>query len=266
MCGELRRLTVGAFTVDRAGIAGADRRDSRAGPGPLDPREALPHLPVRELTARRLACCTAGRSCRRARTARAAGARTAAGRRWPPRTARLRSLAVFGGDRGRAGRGRAGRRGVALGSFDGVHLGHRRVIERAMAAAAGRRHALQRGHVRAASDRRCCVPSWRPAELSTPQRRLELVAELGAGRADRDPLRPRVLADRARGVRERGARPARWGPATGGLGRNFRYGHRAQGIDRDAGGVRRSGSASRSSRHRCWRWTARRCRRRGSAT
>ena len=69
-------------------------------------------------------------------------------------------------------------RTVALGSFDGVHLGHRRVIEGAIAAAAERG---TRSSVVTFEPHPIVVlrPELAPHELSTPQRRSQLVAELG---------------------------------------------------------------------------------------
>ena len=116
---------------------------------------------------------------------------------------------------------------VALGSFDGVHLGHRRVIGRAVEAAA------QRG-ARAAvvtfdpHPMQVLRPELAPRELSTPQRRAELIAELEPDELivirfthefsllDHERFAEAVLRDRLNAVLVI-------------VGRNFRYGHRAQG-------------------------------------
>ena len=118
-------------------------------------------------------------------------------------------------------------RTVALGSFDGVHLGHRRVIESAIAAAAERG---TRSSVVTFEPHPIVVlrPELAPHELSTPQRRSQLVAELGPdelivirfdhafSQIEHDQFAERVLHDTldARLVI---------------VGRNYRYGHRAQG-------------------------------------
>ena len=65
-----------------------------------------------------------------------------------------------------------GPRAVALGTFDGVHLGHRRVIEAAREAGPGRRSSRStRIHARRSGNR--------VELLSTLERRLELLADLG---------------------------------------------------------------------------------------
>jgi riboflavin kinase / FMN adenylyltransferase len=64
------------------------------------------------------------------------------------------------------------RRAVAIGTFDGVHLGHRRVIEAALAA--GQRPAVVTFHPHPRT-----ILGNRVELLSTVGRRLELIAELG---------------------------------------------------------------------------------------
>ena len=120
-----------------------------------------------------------------------------------------------------------GRRAIALGSFDGVHLGHRRVIERTIEAAA--REGLTAAVVTFEPHPMAVLhPELAPLELSTPARKQQLVAELGIDemvqiRFDRafsllehERFAQQVLAD---GL---GAKLVI-------VGRNFRYGHRAQG-------------------------------------
>ncbi|HVI37735.1 MAG TPA: riboflavin kinase, partial [Gaiellales bacterium] len=118
-------------------------------------------------------------------------------------------------------------RTVALGSFDGVHLGHRRVIETAIAAAAERG---TRSSVVTFEPHPMVVlrPELAPHELSTPERRSQLVAELGPdelivirfdhafSQIEHDQFAERVLHE---------ALDARLVI----VGRNYRYGHRAQG-------------------------------------
>jgi riboflavin kinase/FMN adenylyltransferase len=70
------------------------------------------------------------------------------------------------------------RRAVALGTFDGVHVGHRRVVQTAIehARMLGARSAVATFHPRPVS---VLVPDRAPDSLSTLERRLELLA--GAG-------------------------------------------------------------------------------------
>ncbi len=67
-----------------------------------------------------------------------------------------------------------GERAVALGTFDGVHLGHRRVIEAALAAGPQAAVLTFDPHPRVALGNRVEL-------ISTLERRLELIAELGVG-------------------------------------------------------------------------------------
>jgi len=119
------------------------------------------------------------------------------------------------------------RRAIALGSFDGVHLGHRRVIEATMAAA---RDAGLRSSVVTFQPHPMAVlrPEIAPHELSSPERRARLIAELEPDELvvipfthefsllDHEAFAEHVLAERL-------------GAASVSVGRNFRYGHRAQG-------------------------------------
>jgi riboflavin kinase/FMN adenylyltransferase len=119
------------------------------------------------------------------------------------------------------------RRAIALGSFDGVHLGHRRVIEATMAAA---RDAGVRSSVVTFQPHPMAVlrPEIAPHELSSPERRAQLIASLGPDELvvirftrefsllDHAAFAEQVLAERL-------------GAVTVSVGRNFRYGHRAQG-------------------------------------
>jgi len=119
------------------------------------------------------------------------------------------------------------RRAIALGSFDGVHLGHRRVIEATMAAA---RDAGLRSSVVTFQPHPMVVlrPEIAPHELSSPERRARLIGQLGPDELvvipfthefsllDHEAFAEQVLAERL-------------GAAIVSVGRNFRYGHRAQG-------------------------------------
>ena len=62
----------------------------------------------------------------------------------------------------------AAARAVAIGSFDGVHLGHRRVIERTIAAARERDLTRHRGHASTRIRWPSCGPNWRRS--SCPRR------------------------------------------------------------------------------------------------
>jgi riboflavin kinase/FMN adenylyltransferase len=121
----------------------------------------------------------------------------------------------------------AGERAVALGSFDGVHLGHRAVIGAAVATAAerGLRSAVITFHPPPIAVLR---PEVKLVQLSALSRRAALIAELGADELvivrfdhefaalDADAFAARVLA---------GALGARHVS----VGENFHYGHGAKG-------------------------------------
>jgi riboflavin kinase/FMN adenylyltransferase len=121
----------------------------------------------------------------------------------------------------------AAARAVAIGSFDGVHLGHRRVIERTIAAARERNLTAT---VVSFDPHPMAVlrPELAPLELSTPARKQVLVAEMGV-----DEL-VWIRFDRAFSMldHERFAEEV-LSQALGArlviVGRNFHYGHRAQG-------------------------------------
>jgi riboflavin kinase / FMN adenylyltransferase len=118
-------------------------------------------------------------------------------------------------------------RSVALGSFDGVHLGHRAVIGAAVATAAerGLRSAVITFHPPPIAILR---PEVQLVQLSSLSRRAALISELGADELvivrfdrefaglDADAFAARVLAQML------GARHVS-------VGENFHYGHRAQG-------------------------------------
>jgi riboflavin kinase / FMN adenylyltransferase len=129
------------------------------------------------------------------------------------------------------------RRSLALGSFDGVHLGHRRVIETAVATARARGlvSAVATFHPHPMAVLR---PEIAPKELSSLERRSSLVAELGPdelvvvrfthafSQLDAERFSAEVLS-------------IRLGAEHVTVGENFRYGHRASGtVDtlRESGG------------------------------
>lgn len=118
-------------------------------------------------------------------------------------------------------------RAVAIGSFDGVHVGHRAVIERTMALAAedGLRSSVVTFHPHPVSVLR---PELAPRELSTPERKRELVAQIGPDEL----VVIHFGLELSRHTHEEFARDVIAG-ALGArrvvVGTNFRYGNRAQG-------------------------------------
>src|SRR5262249_19160864 len=118
-------------------------------------------------------------------------------------------------------------RALALGSFDGVHLGHQEVIGRALGAA---RERGVRASVATFEPHPMTVlrPELAPRELGTPQRQVELVEEtcvdeLVLIRFDHafSQLTPDEFADQVLGAALRARHVV--------VGANFRYGHRAAG-------------------------------------
>jgi len=114
----------------------------------------------------------------------------------------------------------AAERAIALGSFDGVHVGHRRVLEAAQAARLRTTVVTFWPHPRT-------VLGNRVELLTTLERRLELLAEAGMDEAlvveftkDLAQLDPREFAESL--LRQIGARVIA-------VGHNFRFGHRAAG-------------------------------------
>ena len=184
-CDELRRTAVGSLLVDRAGSLD-DVAVDLDGPWRIDPADALAHLPARELseaelaeTSRTGARPAAARRARAdplphrraARRHRRAGRRRAASPR-RPRAGRMRILQGLDAARG------GGPRVVALGTFDGVHLGHQRLIGEAVtsAQAAGARSTVLTFDPMPLEVLR---PGAAPRRLSGIGRRAALVAEHG---------------------------------------------------------------------------------------
>ena len=110
--------------------------------------------------------------------------------------------------RHRAARARR-RRVIALGTFDGVHLGHRRLIHEALA------RAQELGATSTVATfepmpSEMLRPGQAPRRLSGIERRAELIARGGRRRAARDRVHARALAALAGGLRRAGAgRPER---------------------------------------------------------
>ena len=118
-------------------------------------------------------------------------------------------------------------RSLAIGTFDGVHLGHRAVIEAAIATAADRalRSAVVTFHPHPMEIVR---PGLAPPELSTISRRIELARELGPDEVVVVPFTPELSQmDAGRFGREVISRCL--GARAVSVGENFRYGHRAAG-------------------------------------
>jgi riboflavin kinase / FMN adenylyltransferase len=129
--------------------------------------------------------------------------------------------------RGGLGEAPPGRRSIAIGTFDGVHLGHRAVVARTVSIACERgiSSAVVTFHPH---PMRVLRPELAPPELSTLEQKIALMDELGPGeliviRFDRalsevehDEFEERVLKE-ALGVEHVV------------IGENFRYGHRARG-------------------------------------
>ena len=135
-------------------------------------------------------------------------------------------------------------RRVAVGEFDGVHLGHREVIAR-------RRH---RPDVRAAPARgRRARHGAAAAHDARAQGRADRRARRRGAR--RDPVRRRVRRRSRRRSSSTTCSSATLGAERVSVGENFRFGHRAQG---DAALLRAAGRASRRASS-----TLRRGRRRG---
>ena len=121
----------------------------------------------------------------------------------------------------------AARRSLAIGTFDGVHRGHRGVIETAIntAQARGLRSAVLTFHPHPIAVIR---PELAPPELATLARRIELASELSPDEVIVVPFTEALShleADQfARDILSR-----RLGAAAVTVGLNFRYGHRASG-------------------------------------
>ena len=112
-----------------------------------------------------------------------------------------------------------GRRAVAIGTFDGVHLGHRRVLEAARAAGLTSTVVTFDPHPRTALGNRVEL-------LTTLERRLELLAE-AASRRRSSSSSTSTSRGRPRGVRR--ALPARDRRGVVVAGADFRFGRRRAG-------------------------------------
>jgi riboflavin kinase/FMN adenylyltransferase len=114
----------------------------------------------------------------------------------------------------------SGPRAVAIGTFDGVHLGHRRVIETAIAAGPEPTVVTFDPHPRTALGHRVEL-------LSTLERRLELLAELGVAATLIVEFTPELARLEPEEFAEEALRPI--GAEVVAAGEDFRFGHRRKG-------------------------------------
>ncbi|MBA2384717.1 MAG: FAD synthetase family protein, partial [Actinobacteria bacterium] len=108
---------------------------------------------------------------------------------------------------------------VAIGTFDGVHLGHRRVLETALETGLPVRVLTLHPHPRTV------VQGNLVELLTTIERRLELIRELGVAEA----VVLDFTADRARQEPEAFAATELAGASVVVAGEDFRFGHRQRG-------------------------------------
>ncbi len=108
-------------------------------------------------------------------------------------------------------------RSVAVGTFDGVHLGHREVISGADTALTFDPHPVS-----------VIAPQHTPKLLTTPERKAELIASLGVQELVVIPF-DAEFARRTAGEFVDDVLVGALGAATVSVGENFRFGHKAQG-------------------------------------
>lgn len=118
------------------------------------------------------------------------------------------------------GAGEAGRRSVAVGTFDGVHLGHREVIAGSDSVLTFEPHPVS-----------VVAPQHTPKLLTTLEVKAELIGQLGVGELV---VIPFDAAFAARGAEEfiSDVLVGALGAGRVAVGENFRFGHRAQGDPR----------------------------------
>ena len=232
-CAELRRLAIGHLAIERAGTLDAVAADPLGGGWRMSCSDALAHLPARELRA--------GRARRAAARPRDRGARGGGAGALPRRTAgscasparrapELRSLVVVD-EAMRIVEGlealEAGPRVIALGTFDGVHLGHKRLIHEAL------ERAQELGAISTVATfepmpSEILRPGQVPRRLSGIDRRAELIAEEGVDELlviafthELSLLSPEAFAEQVL-VGQAGAVHVV-------VGENYRFGHAAEG-------------------------------------
>jgi riboflavin kinase/FMN adenylyltransferase len=108
-------------------------------------------------------------------------------------------------------------RSVAVGTFDGVHLGHRRVIEGSDSVLTFDPHPVS-----------VVAPSHMPKLLTTPERKAELIAALGVAELIVIPFDAQFAARTADEFVD-DVLVGALGATQVSVGENFRFGHRAQG-------------------------------------
>ena len=112
-------------------------------------------------------------------------------------------------------------RSVAVGTFDGVHLGHRQVIAGADSVLTFDPHPVS-----------VVAPQHTPKLLTPLARKAELIEGLGVGGADRDRIRRGLRVEDGRRVRADDVLVGALGATSVAIGENFRFGHKAQGDPR----------------------------------
>ena len=115
---------------------------------------------------------------------------------------------------------RATERSVAVGTFDGVHLGHREVIRGADSVLTFDPHPVS-----------VVAPQHTPKLLTTPRRKAELVASLGVQELIVIPF-DREFASRSASEFIEDVLVGALGARQVSIGENFRFGHKAQGDPR----------------------------------
>jgi riboflavin kinase/FMN adenylyltransferase len=108
-------------------------------------------------------------------------------------------------------------RSVAVGTFDGVHLGHRRVIEGSDSVLTFDPHPVS-----------VVAPRHMPKLLTTPERKAELIASLGVAELIVIPFDAQFAARTAREFVD-GVLVGALGATQVSVGENFRFGNKAQG-------------------------------------
>jgi len=112
---------------------------------------------------------------------------------------------------------RTERRSVAVGTFDGVHLGHRKVIEGSSSVLTFDPHPVS-----------VVAPRHTPKLLTTPERKAELIASLGVEEMIVIPF-DAAFAERSADEFVEDVLVGALGAAQVAIGENFRFGHKAQG-------------------------------------
>ena len=231
-CAELRRLAIGHLPIERAGTLDAVAADPLGGSWRMSCSEALAHLPARELQSPERDALLHGRAIE------AHGEEAPVRCLWEGAARVRRRAAGAGATLARRG-GRAMKivegldaldarpRVIALGTFDGVHLGHKRLIH----------EALERAQELGATSTVATFepmpseilrPGQVPRRLSGIDRRAELIAEEGVDELlviafthELSLLSPEAFAEQVL--------VAQAGAVHVVVGENYRFGHAAEG-------------------------------------